>query len=157
MIEIGENASPMTISALAGPALAAGVLAGLLDIGMAALINQVSPVVVLKAIAAGLLGKAAFAGAAPVAVLGLTLQILMSVVIAGIYVAAAWHLPQLIAHPWLWGAAYGVAIFVVMNGFVVPLSAYPKLPEVTSYWVGSNLAAMLVFGLIVSTVARAWR
>ena len=67
MVEIAEDASPMTIWALIGPALAAGLLAGLLDVGMAALINQVSPVVVLKAIAAGLLGKAAFAGAARVA------------------------------------------------------------------------------------------
>ena len=81
----------------------------------------------------------------------------MSVLIAVIYVVAAWHLPQLIAHPSLWGAAYGVAIFVVMNALVVPLSAYPKLPEVTPYWVASNLAAMLIFGLIVSTVAKAWR
>jgi uncharacterized membrane protein YagU involved in acid resistance len=157
VVEIAEDASPMTIWALIGPALAAGLLAGLLDVGMAALINQVSPVVVLKAIAAGLLGKAAFAGAGPVAVLGLALQIMMSVLIAVIYVLAAWHLPQLIAHPWLWGAAYGVAIFVVMNALVVPLSAYPKLPEVTPYWVASNLAAMLIFGLIVSTVAKAWR
>lgn len=138
-------------------ALAAGILAGVFDIGMAALINEVSPIIVLKAIASGLLGKAAFSGDAAIMALGFALQIAMSVVIAAIYVTAAQRLPQLLTHPLRFGAAYGVAVFIVMNGVVVPLSAFPRLPQVTPYWVFANLSAMLVFGVLIAIVERAFR
>ena len=147
---------PCPFEVWSNPRLQQELLAGLLDIAMAALINQVSPAIVLKAIAAGLMGKAAFAGAAPVVVLGFVLQMAMSVVIAFIYVIAAAFLPQLLQHPLRWGAAFGIAVFLVMNGIVVPLSAYPKLPRVTPYWVASNLAAMLLFGMVIAFVASAW-
>ena len=66
------------------PALAAviagGLVAGLVDVGAAALINELSPIVVLRAIASGVLGKAAFHGGWPAILLGLGLQDRKSVV-----------------------------------------------------------------------------
>ena len=62
-----------------------GLVAGTLDIGVAALLNSISPLVVLVFIASGILGKAAYhAGLAGVA-LGLGLQWAMSLAIAFTY------------------------------------------------------------------------
>lgn len=135
---------------------AAGFAAGTIDIGAAALINMLGPIVILHAIASGILGKAAFYGGVPTALLGLVLQWGMSIVIAAIYIAAARVMP-LLARRWLAGGlAYGVGIFLVMNLVVVPLSnAYPKVQHVSPEKIVLNLVAMLLFGVIVARFARA--
>lgn len=134
--------------------LLGGFVAGTIDIGSAALINQVSPVLILHYIAAGLVGpKAALTGGASVAALGLVLQWAMSLVIAAIFVFAARQMPAL-TRAWLpWGLAYGVGIFFVMNYVVLPLSAAmtkPHLPHFTIAHFIENLLAMLLFGVIVA-------
>ena len=134
--------------------LLGGFVAGTIDIGSAALINQVNPVLILHYIAAGLLGpKAALAGGASVVVLGLVLQWTMSLIIAAVFVLAAQRV-QVLARAWLpWGLAYGVGIFFVMNYVVLPLSAAmakPHLPHFTPAHFIENLLAMLLFGGIVS-------
>ena len=137
--------------------LLGGFIAGTIDIGAAALINQVSPILILHYIAAGLLGpRAALAGGASVAVLGLVLQWAMSLVIAAIFVLAARWIPAL-TRAWVpWGIAYGVGIFFVMNYIVVPLSAAMKKPHLPHFSVAhfiGNLVAMLLFGSIVAYCA----
>jgi hypothetical protein len=130
--------------------LVGGTAAGLVDIFAAAVINHLGPGVILQAIASGLLGAASFrAGAASIA-LGLGLQIAMSLVIAAIYGAASLRLPALVRRPAVFGALYGVGVFIVMNLVVVPLSAAPMHPKITAAFVLTNLAAMIVFGLIVA-------
>ncbi|MHA6204114.1 hypothetical protein ACXU4B_06820 [Dyella soli] len=139
------------------PALAAalwgGFVAGTLDIGAASLISGYNPVVILKYIAGGLLGKSALAGPPSVAVLGLVLQWAMSILIAAIFVFAARRLAGTRNWP-VWGVAYGVVIFIVMNYVVVPLSALGKVPHFSTYSFIANLAAMLLFGWIVAFFAR---
>ena len=55
--------------------IVAGVIAGTIDIGAASLINALSPIVILRAVASGLLGKGAFEGGGPATpLLGLLLQ-----------------------------------------------------------------------------------
>jgi uncharacterized membrane protein YagU involved in acid resistance len=133
-----------------------GFIAGTLDIGAAALINMISPVVILKAIASGVLGKPAFAGGASVAVLGLVLQWAMSLLIAAIFVFAARRLPRLVLHWPTWGVAYGVVVFFVMNYVVRPLSAaWPKTHFTPAQFV-ENMLAMFLFGLIVAYCAHAF-
>jgi uncharacterized membrane protein YagU involved in acid resistance len=136
--------------------LLGGFVAGTIDIGSACLINGLSPVVILHAIASGALGKASYAGGLGTAGLGLLLQWAMSLIIAAIFVFAARLLPFL-SRLWLAsGLAYGVAIFVVMSFVVVPLSnAYPKphgMPPPAN--IVENLLAMLLFGIIVAWFAR---
>jgi len=132
-----------------------GFIAGTLDVGAAALINMLSPVIILKAIASGVLGKPAFTGGASAAVLGLLLQWAMSLLIAAIFVFAARRLPRLALHWAMWGVAYGVVIFFVMNYVVRPLSAaWPKTSFTPVQFV-ENMLAMLLFGLIVAYFARA--
>jgi len=134
--------------------LLGGFVAGTVDVGAAALINLLSPIRILQFIAGGLLGKAALSGGIPVALLGLVLQWLMSMIIAAVYVFAASRLPGL-GRQWIaFGLAYGVVVFFVMNYVVVPLSAWARWPHFTLYSFAANMAAMLLFGLIVAFFAR---
>jgi uncharacterized membrane protein YagU involved in acid resistance len=134
--------------------LLGGFVAGTIDIGAAALINIVSPILILDFIAGGLLGKTALAGGASVAFLGLVLQWAMSLIIAAIYVVAARWLP-IMQRLWIVGGlAYGAVIFFVMNYIVVPLSAWAKWPNFTAEKFAENMLAMLLFGLIVAFFAR---
>ncbi len=134
--------------------LCAGFLAGTLDIGVAALLNGISPFVILRAIASGLLGKAAFQGSTPVALLGLGLQWAMSLLIAAIFVFAARRIGWL-SRQWVSaGILYGMVVFGVMEYVVVPLSAAWPKPHFTTRSFIENLLAMILFGLIVAFFAR---
>ena len=134
--------------------LTGGLVAGTIDIGAAALINHLSPVVILHAIASGVLGKASFVGGASAAWLGLGLQWAMSLLIAAIFVVAAARTSWLRIRWPLAGLAYGVAIYVVMNYVVVPLSAASLRAPAAPLPIVLNLLAMLLFGLIVAFFAR---
>ena len=133
--------------------LRGGLVAGTIDIGAASLINMVDPLIILRAIASGLLGRAAFAGGLPVSLLGLVLQWAMSLLIAAIFVVAAQRMAWMRKRWIAAGLAYGVVVFVVMEYMVVPLSAAMK-PHFTTWSLLENVAAMLLFGLIVSWFAR---
>lgn len=137
--------------------LLGGFVAGTIDIGSACVINGLGPVVILHAIASGLLGRASFSGGISSAILGLLLQWAMSVAIAAVYVVAATRLPVLLRRWLACGLAYGVAIFFVMNYVVVPLSAASpnhNFPKFSAVHFAGNLAAMLLFGLIVAWFAQ---
>jgi hypothetical protein len=130
-----------------------GLIAGTIDIGSACLITGHSVVFILHTIAGGLLAKRSYEGGMPTALLGLLLQELMGILIAAIYVVAAAVLPSL-RRRWLAGGlAYGVVIFFVMNYVVVPLSAWKHHPHFSAYSFVANMAAMLLFGLIVAWFA----
>jgi hypothetical protein len=134
----------------------AGLVAGTIDIGAACLISGRDPVFICQTIAGGLLAKAAHAGGMGAAALGLGLQWAMSMLIAAVYVIGSRLAPGLARRWVLAGLAYGVVIFVVMNYVVVPLSAWRVVPHFTARTFGENLLAMLLFGLIVAFVARAF-
>ncbi|MGI9168851.1 MAG: hypothetical protein ACR2FH_01565 [Caulobacteraceae bacterium] len=134
--------------------LLGGLIAGTVDIGAAALITGLSPIVILRAVASGVLGKASFDGGTGAAVLGLVLQWAMSLVIAAIYGLASLRDSRLLRWWIVCGLAYGVGVFLVMNYVVVPLSAVGHFPRFTPLTFGENLLAMLLFGLIVAFFAR---
>lgn len=134
--------------------LLGGISAATIDIGAACLITGRSALFILHTIAAGLLGKAAFSGGIRTAALGLALQVLMGVIIAAVYVGASRVMPVLRRRWIAWGLAYGVVIFFVMNYVVVPLSAWQRVPHFSPAKFAANMAAMLLFGLIVAYFAR---
>ena len=134
--------------------LAGGFIAGTIDIGAASLINWINPLIILRFIAGGLLGKEALQGGLPVSGLGLLLQWAMSLLIAAIFVFAALRLRWLTARPVLSGLAYGVVVYFVMNYVVMPLSAWHRVPAFKPVSFAENLIAMLVFGLIIAFCAR---
>lgn len=134
--------------------LAGGLIAGTVDIGAAALINMIDPRVILRFIAGGVLGKAALQGGAAAEWLGLFLQWGMSLVIAAVFTLAALRLGWLTARPVLAGLAYGVVVFAVMNYVVMFFSAWHRINHFTVASFIENMAAMLVFGLIIAFCTR---
>ena len=89
--------------------------------------------------------------------LGLMLQWLMSLIIAAIYGAAAVQMPVLFDKPVRFGALYGVGVFIVMSFIVVPLSAaYPR-PQPSISGLVLNLAANMLFGVIVASTPSLMR
>ncbi|WP_199096308.1 hypothetical protein [Dyella sp. ASV21] len=140
------------------PVLAAtvwgGLVAGTLDVGAASLISGYNPVVILKYIAGGVLGKVSLTGGWNEAALGMLLQWGMSIVIAAIYVLLTRkRIARSPQWPW-WGIGYGVVIFAVMNYLVVPFSALHAPPHFSTFSFVANLAAMLLFGWIVALFAN---
>lgn len=131
-----------------------GLIAGTIDIGAASLINWLNPFTILQAVASGLLGRESFQGGAPSAVLGYALQCAMSMLIAACYAFGVHRLPALRSRWLSAGLAFGVVVFVVMEYVVVPLSAVGHVPHFTTLSFFENLAAMLLFGVIVAYFFR---
>jgi len=154
----GVAAAPArpTLGPVALGIVVGGSIAGIVDIFAASAINRLGPGVILQAIASGLLGRASFQGGQLTVGLGLGLQLAMSLVIAAIYGLASTRLTVLVRRPISFGALFGVGVFIVMSFVVVPLSAavHPKHPPTLPFIV-LNLAAMIVFGLIVAA-AQSW-
>jgi hypothetical protein len=146
---------PSLRSAVLG-ALAAGLTAGTIDVFAAALINRARPDLILRAIASGIYGRAAFTAPPWMAAMGIGLQWAMSVVIALVFALAALRWSALRRRPTAWGLAYGVGVFVVMTFVVVPLSNASHRAHVTPLWLAENVAAMLVFGLITAWITTAF-
>jgi uncharacterized membrane protein YagU involved in acid resistance len=132
--------------------IAAGLIAGTVDLGAACAINRVRPGPVLRFIASGLLGSP-LPHENWVYWLGMVLQWAMSILIAAIFVIAAVKMPVLLRRWLAAGVAYGAVVFVVMNFVVVPLSRAKSGPMTVSSVV-ENLLAMMLFGLIIAYVAR---
>jgi uncharacterized membrane protein YagU involved in acid resistance len=112
--------------------LKAGLLAGLLDIS-AAFINFYvktgkNPLVILKFIASGVFGSAAFSGGPEMAVLGLLFHFLIALLFAAIFFILVARILPTASNKLLTGILYGLFIWLVMNLLVVPLSSAPKQP-----------------------------
>jgi uncharacterized membrane protein YagU involved in acid resistance len=127
--------------------------AGIPDVFAAAALSRAPASRVLQMIASGVLGEASYKGGSKSIVLGLGLQIAISFVIALIFNAAFSYIAGIHRSPLMFGALYGVVIFIVMNFVVVPLSrAYPK-----HQWDRKSVIAMLIvmilFGEIISLIA----
>jgi uncharacterized membrane protein YagU involved in acid resistance len=156
-LAVDQTSKDATARSAAAAALLGGLVAGTLDIVVASVINLRNPLVILAVIASGLIGKAAFQARADVVVLGLVLQWAMSIAIAAIFVFGTRRVP-LARRRWVAGGlVYGVIVFLVMNYIVVPISAVPQLPGFTVAKFLENLAAMLLFGLIIAFYARRTR
>jgi uncharacterized membrane protein YagU involved in acid resistance len=136
-------------------ALLASFAAGVPDVFVAALLARIPPGKVLQMIGSGILGEASYQGGSTSIRLGLLLQIAISFVIALVYNIAFAKIPDIRSHPLTFGALYGVAIFIVMNFVVVPLSrAYPK-PHLDLKSVVAMTVVMIVFAEIISLIAMA--
>ncbi len=144
----------------AGRALVYGALTvALLDIVYAItfwwLQRDVHPMRVFQSVAAGLLGRDAFEGGLPTAVLGGLLHLFNATVIVAVYHLASRRLSLLIRRAVPCGILYGIAVCLVMSYVVIPLSASPAgFPRL---WVlGVNLVShILLVGLPTALFARA--
>jgi len=125
-----------------------GLVAGALDILYAIVfwaLKGVAPVRILQSIAAGVQGKeAAVAGGMSSALLGLLLHFMMALMMAGAYYLASRRLSKLAHRPLLFGALYGLLLYVVMNYIVVPLSAAGPGQPPSGLWMACSIVAHVV-------------
>jgi hypothetical protein len=108
-------------------ALLYGTLAvGILDLADAFVffgLRGARPIRILQSIASGLLGRAAFSGGLRTAVLGAALHFFIAFIIVVTFFVASKYVSVLRRSPVWSGVIYGVAVYLVMNFVVLPLSA----------------------------------
>jgi hypothetical protein len=135
------------------PILVGGLVAGAFDL-IAAFVTFGWGIP--RAIASGLLGARAFEGGTAVWILGVFLQFFIAVSAAAIYCLSSRKLRFLRDHFLVCGLFYGVAIYLVMNLIVLPLSAVPfKVGPFTVAAMRQGLLVhMLIIGLPISFSLR---
>lgn len=137
----------------------AGLLAGCLDITAALVeagLEGKSPVYLFQAIAGGLLGMSSFQGGLVTAALGAFFHFLIATTAAAVFYLASRKLKFLVKHAIPSGLLYGVAVYVVMRYFVLPISAYHvkiALPAVADL-VKDVAIHMFMVGLPISLMVR---
>jgi hypothetical protein len=108
--------------------LCGGLLAGTLDIAYAvgrAVLNGKDCVGVLQSVGSGVLGAAAFQGGVGTALFGLLCHFVLALGASAVFGLAFARSPWLQRQFWLAAVGFGVGVYVVMHGVVVPLSAVP--------------------------------
>lgn len=134
-----------------------GLLAGTLDAmdGVVAFgFNGMNPIQVLQYIASGLLGAPSFQGGLKTAALGAVLHYFIAFAVAAIYYAASLKLPVLHLRPVKWGLTYGVAVFLVMNYVVLPLSAVAKSPFSPALFLNGVIGHAIFVGFAIAWFAH---
>ncbi len=129
-----------------------GLMAGSLDLGSAFVTYGAG---VPRAIAGGLLGPAAMRGGLGTYVLGIALHFFIALSAAAVYYAASRKLTFLTEHALVCGLFYGIAVFLVMNLIVLPLSAlHARGPFQLAGLIRGLLLHMLIIGLPISFSVR---
>ncbi len=138
-------------------ALAAGLLAGTLDITAACtrytLATHKSFANVLTYVASGCFGPAAFTGGAAMAWAGLALHYLIATGFAVAFFLLYPRLALLRGRPVPTGLLYGVAVWLVMNLIIVPLSRAHKLPFTVAGAAREMAILMVCVGLPIAVLA----
>jgi hypothetical protein len=105
--------------------LSAGLIAAVLDISNPIIVWGLKGVPaerILQSVASGLLGKAAYAGGAATAALGMAAHTVIMLGAATFYYLASRRLPVMNRRPLIAGPVFGLGFYVFMNYLVVPLS-----------------------------------
>lgn len=137
-----------------------GLLAGTLDITDNLIFNQlrgITPTMVFRYIASGLIGvKAARAGGPASVVLGVAIHYTIALIWTVLFYAASRKLAILTRRPVLSGVIFGGAIYLFMNFIILPLSAVPHPRSVITLASRINgvLALLLFIGLPISLLTH---
>jgi uncharacterized membrane protein YagU involved in acid resistance len=146
--------APAFVSVLAG-----GLVAGTLDITYAcvfwALRAGTPPQRIFQSVAKGVLGPSTFKGGAATAALGLFLHYFIATAMAFTFYIFARRWTALVERPLMFGAAYGLVLYGVMNYIVVPLSLARGGGSGGALWVGLSIVVhMLLVGVPIALFAR---
>jgi Na+/alanine symporter len=134
--------------------LVGGLVAGTID---AALAFYTFGSRMPQGIASGLIGRSSFQGGAATWILGLALHFFIALSMAGVYYAASRKLPFLKDHWMLCGLFYGMALYLVMNLVVVPLSAiHARAPIERADLIKGLLVHMVLIALSIAYSVRAF-
>lgn len=136
----------------------ATLLCGTLDIADAAIFTVAhghNPLVMLRSIAACLLGPAAMRGGNAMSLLGLGLHFLIAAFWASLFVLLLSPTIAARRYPLAVGTVYGLLIYVVMNYLVLPHTAlHIPLPQPGPGMVNGVLALVLLFGVPLGLLSR---
>lgn len=106
-------------------------------------------------IASGALGMAAFEGGIATALLGVFFHLIISFVIAAVFVLAVERIPLLRRNLIIGSLLYGFGVFIVMHMIVTPLSATPPIPPPTLPWLfESVIEHILLVGLALGIIVQ---
>jgi hypothetical protein len=129
-----------------------GLIAGTFDLASAFLVFGAG---VPRAIAGGLLGRSALQGGAGVYALGVFLHFFIAILAAAVYYTVSRKLVFLREHALVCGLFYGIAVFLVMNLVVLPLSAlHARGPYKLAGLIQGLLVHMVLIGLPISFSVR---
>jgi hypothetical protein len=151
------SSTPQTSYSVPKAILIGGLAAGFLDITYAMVAYGFIGVpahVILQSVASGWLGKGAYSGGWASASLGLGSHVVITCVMAAIFVAAARRIALLRNRSFLSGIVFGLCAFVTMNYVVVPLSAAAVHPPSGVFLAGGLLAHMFLVGVPIAFAAR---
>ena len=119
------------------------------------LIHKTPFIVAWQYIASGVQGLSAFEGGNRTALLGVLFHLVISFVIAGVFILSADRIPLLRRYIIPGALLYGIGVWIVMNKIVTPLSATPPIPDPTTRWLLEDIAEHLVFvGLPLGILVR---
>lgn len=148
-----------TRPAALGTILVGGLVAGTLDLVFAAVIYGYArggtAADVLRSIASGWLGKPAFEGGTPAAMLGLATQYLIALGAAAVFYVVSGLFPELRRRAVPAGLGFGAGLYAFMYRVVMPLSRVPFQPSFAPTALLPALAAhMFLIGLPIALCAR---
>ena len=103
----------------------------------------------MQAVASGAMGGAAFEGGLATAAIGFTLHYCIAAIWATTYWILVHPWPALLSRPRLFGAAYGLAVHLVMSGVVLPLSRLRR-PFSWKAWLTQIPIHMLCVGIPIA-------
>lgn len=136
------------------------LVVGILDLADALVffgLRGARPIRILQSIASGLLGRAAFSGGLGTAVLGAALHFFIAFMVVATFFVASRYV-SILRHSLVGsGLIYGVAVYLVMNFVVLPLSAAGRGSFTWPVVANGLIIHMLGVGLPSSLFARAGR
>jgi hypothetical protein len=152
-VNAAATSSSIQAPKLLRPILVGGLVAGGLDLTAAFIsFGRGMPL----GIASGLLGSQALKGGMGTWILGVVLHFVIAFSAAAIYCLSSLRLKFLRDHFFVCGLFYGIAVFLVMNLIVLPISAVPfKIgPFTVAGLIQGLLVHMLIIGLPISASLR---
>jgi uncharacterized membrane protein YagU involved in acid resistance len=116
---------------------------------------HVPPVRLLQNITSHLVGRSAFSGGIPLALVGLTLHYFIAACWITAFVLVAQRVRLLFKHPFVSGGLYGVLIYVIMNYVVLPNTANATQPTRVPINLFNGVLALVIFmGIFVALLNR---
>ena len=132
-----------------------GLIAGTLDISENLVFNafrHITPAMIFRYIASGLLGMEAIRGGAGMIALGVAIHYTIALAWTALYFFAALQWRVLVRRPLACGLIYGALVYIVMNFAVLPLTRVPHSHAAASVAsrVSGMLALLFCIGLTVA-------
>lgn len=136
-----------------GAILVGGLIAGACDFIYANVFYYLwwglPPEVLWQSVASGVLGSAAYDGGYATAALGVGFHFLIAGLMAAAFVLASCYARILLRHAVVFGLLYGLCLYYIMNGIVLPLSSVPTPPDLSRFPIVGTSTVNFIGGLLI--------